>query len=108
MDVNNIIIKMDKEESKLPPSLKDFSPKYAYLYTKAALFLYNGGEWYRRNDYFNYPGKNWSRKMLKDISAQVINGLGGISENNPIKIKVNFLIVQFFKSEYYKNEVTNL
>lgn len=87
MKNQEIIQNLEKLETKLPPTQKDYNPKFAYLYTKAALLYFKGAAWYKSNDYFGYPSKHWNRKPLYDIADQIANHMCGLSSDNPIHVK---------------------
>ncbi len=59
-----------EQEDKLPLSVKKKIPnKYVYLWSKASLYLSQGSEIFRKDDYFNYPLKEWD---IDQIDAGVI------------------------------------
>lgn len=92
----------DDNNSKLFTHLIDFFPNYAKLNTKCGMLLYYGSDWYKKNDFFHYPKKNWSKTMIKDVSSQIFNNLAGISRSNPLNVKCLWQMFQFLQMFHFE------
>ena len=76
-----------EQEGKLPKSIKDKIPnKYVYLWTKASTYLYIGSESFRKQDYFNYPLKEWDVQQIDAGVIQIVQFLKGVSKDFYIEL----------------------
>ncbi len=98
----DLLTKLEFEESNIPPEERNYSPKYAYLFSKCCLYYYNGANKYK--DYFGYPKKCWSRTAIKAFANQVANGMKGISAQKPILIPSLFDMFQCLKMFHFEVE----
>ena len=60
--------------------------KYGYIRTKACLYLEQGPEYYRQQDYFSMPSEDWSDADIQIINCgcrQILNWMGG-SPDRPL------------------------
>jgi tetratricopeptide (TPR) repeat protein len=66
---------------KLPGDLQEAATTnhYAYIFSKAALFLVKGVVQYREDDFFNYPLKEWDEKKLTSGCNQIVGYTKGLS-----------------------------
>jgi len=70
-----------EQTEKLPEEIKNIAREnhFAYIFSKAALFIKNGAEQYRVNDYYNYPLKSWNEEKLILGCNQIVYNTRGLS-----------------------------
>ena len=73
-----------EQMEKMPSELQEVAKenRYAYIYSKAAIFLSKGAEQHRKDDYFNYPLKNWNEEKLISGCNQIVYHSKGLSPEN--------------------------
>ena len=73
-----------EQMEKMPSELQEVAKenRYAYIYSKAAIFLSKGAEQHRKDDYFNYPLKNWNEEKLISGCNQIVYHTKGLSPEN--------------------------
>jgi tetratricopeptide (TPR) repeat protein len=76
-----------EQENKLPKAIKEKIPsKYVYLWSKASTYLSNGSESFRKQDYFNYPLKEWDINQIDAGVIQIVQYLKGVSPDYYIEL----------------------
>jgi hypothetical protein len=76
-----------EQKNKLPLKVKEKIPnKYTYLWSKASLYLAKGSENFRKDDYFNYPLKEWDINQIDAGVFQIVQFLKGITPEYNIEI----------------------
>jgi hypothetical protein len=76
-----------EQKNKLPLKVKEKIPnKYTYLWSKASLYLAKGSENFRKDDYFNYPLKEWDIDQIDAGVFQIVQFLKGITPEYNIEI----------------------
>ena len=70
-----------EQMEKMPTELQEVANenRYAYIFSKAALFLTSGSEKFREGDYFKYPLKSWNEEKLISGCNQIIYYTRGLS-----------------------------
>lgn len=101
-----------EQENKLPKEIKEKMPnKYVYIWSKASLFLFNGEDNFRKDDYFHYPLTEWDSNQLKSGVTQIVHFLKGIDSNYYISLEslvdIKNLLLTFHFSIVEKKEIRN-
>jgi tetratricopeptide (TPR) repeat protein len=97
-------------ESKLPQSIKEkMSNNYVYLWSKASIYLSSGSESFRKEDYFNYPLKEWDISQIDAGVYQIVHYLKGVSSDYFIELNnqknVEHLMLTFHFVKQSKNVI---
>ena len=86
-DVRSSAYFQEKKE-KLSKEIQDsISSSYIYIREKASFFVSKNIDEYRKNDYWNYPLKDWNINEIKRGMHQIAYYLKGVSPDYSIRIK---------------------
>ena len=100
------------QEAKLPSHIKESIPnKYVYIWSKASMCHVKGLDAFRKDDYFNYPLKEWNQEQI-DFGCEQINSLlRGTHKDQPIEqddeVCIDNLLLTFHFEPLEKETINN-
>jgi hypothetical protein len=70
-----------------PKNCPEYTPGFAYVRTKALLYLKIGSDHYRKDDYFDKPDTSWGRDILELVQSgcEQLANCHGYSQERPMK-----------------------
>lgn len=90
-------------EEKLPKRISDSMPDgYVYIWSKASIYLIQGSQVFREEDYFNYPKLEWNIDQVDAGTHQIVHYLKGITSDHYIETLNNETAEQLLLTYHFK------